>query len=251
MKSVAPKAGLHIEIAPDYESLSRQAANLILFEVKRRPDLLLCTSAGGTPTRTYEILGRHAGNQPAVFRKMRVLQIDEWGGLPPDSPATCEADLRHKLLTPLRVDRNRFEAFRTDAGDPRRECARIARWLARHGPIDICILGLGINGHVAMNEPGDVLTPDPHRATLTRSSRNHPMLQTLQSKPSYGLTLGLGDIFRSRQVLLLVSGSHKRAAMRRLFTPRVTTQFPASLLWLHPNATVLCDKPATAGLAPW
>jgi galactosamine-6-phosphate isomerase len=247
MKSAAPEARLQINVAPDYQTLSRQAANFIISALKERPDLLLCASAGSTPTGTYEILSHHAAKQPALFKKMRVLQIDEWGGLAPGDHGSCAADLRQKLLQPLLLNGSRFAGFHTEAANPQSECDRVARWLARHGPIDIAVLGLGTNGHVAMNEPGEAFTPQPHVAKLRPSSRNHPMLKKLKNKPRYGLTLGLGDIFRSRKLLLLVSGSHKRAAMQRLCTPRVTTRFPASFLWLHPNALVLCDQAAAPG----
>jgi galactosamine-6-phosphate isomerase len=120
----------------------------------------------------------------------------------------------------------------------------MARWLALNGPIDICILGLGENGHVAMNEPDRELNPGVHVAKLAPTSRRHALLQTLVKKPRYGLTLGVGDILRCRKALLLVSGSHKRRPFSRLLAPRVSTRFPASVLWLHQDATVLCDREA-------
>src|SRR5258708_10106799 len=105
-------------------------------------------------------------------------------------------------------------------------------WLAKNGPIDICILGLGLNGHVAMNEPAPELAPHAHVAALARSSLHHPMLKVLKSKPRYGLTLGMRDILASRLVLLLVNGTHKQAALKRLLQPAVTTDYPASFIWL-------------------
>jgi galactosamine-6-phosphate isomerase len=177
---------------------------------------------------------------------MHVLQIDEWGGLKPGDPATCEADLRTKVLEPLGITRDHYQGFRTDAHDPEEECARIARWLAANGPIDVCILGLGGNGHVAMNEPANALTPHAHVAALAASSRKHAMLKDLAKKPRYGFTLGMTDILCSRRILLLVNGKRKRSALKQLTRPRVTPRFPASFLWLHPDATVLCDREAAA-----
>ena len=244
MKSLVPPAKLRIQVAEDYEDLSRQAAELILKEMRKQPGLLLCASAGGTPTRTYGLLAAKCAQQPQWFKKLRVLQIDEWGGLAPDNPATCQTDLCLKLLQPLQVIPKRYVGFRSDAPDPPGECQRIAQWLAVNGPIGVCILGLGTNGHVAMNEPADALNPHPHVAKLAKSSQYHPMLKDLRRKPRYGLTLGIGDILRSRKILLLVNGAHKRAALERVLEPRVTTRFPASFLWLHPDATVLCDRSA-------
>ncbi len=233
---------LKIRVVNDYDALSRLAADLVLRELKRKPELILCASAGGTPTGLYQRLAASCSRQPALFRKLRLLQIDEWQGLPPGHPARCEADLRRKLLEPLGIPPARFIRFDSATPAPELECERVNRWLATHGPIDICILGLGTNGHVAMNEPAAELMPKAHVARLAASSKQHPLLSTLPHKPRFGLTLGIGDILCSRKVLMLVSGAAKRAAMARLAQPRVSTRFPASFLWLHPDATVLCDR---------
>jgi galactosamine-6-phosphate isomerase len=179
---------------------------------------------------------------------MRVLQVDEWGGLEKNHPASCEADVRVKLLEPLKIKSDRYFGFRTQASNAESECARMREWLAKNGPIDICILGLGLNGHVAMNEPAAELAPHAHVAALARSSLHHPMLKDLKAKPRYGLTLGMRDILSSQLVLLLVNGTHKRSALKRLLQPTVTTSFPASFIWLHPRGYVLCDREAAGKL---
>src|SRR5215469_17711564 len=140
MKARGAPAGLKFVIAPSYEAMSRRAEELIVAGLRQKPDLILCASAGGTPTRTYERLAERAQGRPQLFNKMRVLQIDEWGGLEHGHPATCEQDLRAKLLGPLRIGPDRYFGFKTDTANPRAECARIGRWLRRNGPIDICLL---------------------------------------------------------------------------------------------------------------
>jgi galactosamine-6-phosphate isomerase len=240
-------SSLQFDVAKSYEEMSRRAEEYIIAELKRRPSLILCASAGGTPRGLYELLAERGQGQPRLFSKMRVLQIDEWGGLPRNHPASCESDLQSKLLQPLGIGKQRYTGFRTEAKNPAAECAKIARWLASNGPIDICILGLGVNGHVAMNEPGAFLKPHTHIAELTESSLNHPMLRDLERKPSHGLTLGMSDILASKLVLLLVNGPHKADALKQLRGQAVTTQFPASFLWLHPRARVLCDGQAWNG----
>lgn len=236
--------GFEFAVAKDFDALSRRAAQIIIRALKERPSLLLCASAGGTPTGAYQLLATRRTRHPELFRQMRVLQIDEWGGLPAGCAASCEADLKEKLLKPLGIDAGRYSVFKTDASDPQAECLRMQRWLGAHGPIDICILGLGINGHVAMNEPAADLVPQAHVAKLSKSSLAHAMLKGLKQKPRYGLTIGMGDILRSQRILLLVSGAKKREAMKRLLRPRVSTRFPASFLWLRGNTTVLCDRQA-------
>jgi galactosamine-6-phosphate isomerase len=236
--------GLRIEVADTYESMSRSATEVILTELKQNPGLLLCVSAGGTPSGTYQGLVDRAARQPELFCRLRILQIDEWAGLAPANPATCESDLRAKLISPLRIRPDRFIGFHSNAPDRTAECARISKWLVANGPIDICLLGLGTNGHVAMNEPASSFIPHAHVARLAETSRHHVLLKDLARKPRYGLTLGMGEILGSKKILVLVSGPKKRAPVKRLMKPEVTTRSPASLLWLHHDALILCDKAA-------
>ncbi len=239
--------GLNTEVAETHETMSRHAARIIATALEQRPELLLCASAGATPRRTYELVTARCRGEPRLFEKLRVVQIDEWGGLEPENVATCAADLKRHLVEPLRLAADRFMSFRTDAPNPKADCERMSRWLRRNGPIDLCILGLGLNGHIAMNEPADAFVPGPHVARLAPSSKQHGMLRDLAEKPRYGLTLGLGDILSSREILLLVSGEKKRAALARLLEPTITPRFPASFLWLHRRVTVLCDRAALPG----
>jgi galactosamine-6-phosphate isomerase len=97
-----------------------------------------------------------------------------------------------------------------------------------------------------MNEPGDEQVPGVHVAKLARRSLQHGMLKQLAQKPRYGMTLGMGDILRSRKILLVVSGRHKRAVFKRLMQGPVTSSFPASFVWLHADVTVICDRDAAA-----
>ena len=238
---------MHIQMARDHDEMSQKAVILLARALRRRPGLRLGLATGATPTRTYERLARMRTRRPALFRGVRIVKLDEWLGLPMDHPATCETYLRENVLRPWGVPRSRYHGFHSRPRDPGAECARLARWLARHGPLDLCVLGLGRNGHLLMNEPADVLAAGPHVARRAASTRAHSMVRALKTPPRRGLTMGLADILRSRAILLLVSGSPKAAPLRRLLSGRVTTRCPASLLWLHPDVTVLCDRAALPG----
>lgn len=232
-------------IVNDERSLGRRAAALIEAELKRKPDLLLCVSSGRTPTGTYDAMVAAARQMPRRFAQLRLIKIDEWAGLPADHPASCELYLQEHLVRPLGIPRSRYASLQGDTPDPAAECRRVERWLDRNGPIDLCILGLGENGHVALNEPSDAMEPGVHVVPLSSRSRQHPMIRTMRPKPTHGLTLGMAAVLQSRRILLLVSGTHKRAMLNRLRERRISTRFPASLLWLHPDVTVICDRAAT------
>ena len=227
-----------------WQVMSQSAAGLIVSALRQKPDLLLCAAAGASPTLTYRFLTDAFSREPEIFSALRVLALDEWGGLPAQAPSSCDRYLREHLTEPLQLSAERYVAFRSDAPDPAQECARVQAWLDDNGPIDLCVLGLGVNGHLALNEPAAFLQPHAHGATLSAASLGHPMLHAGQDRPAFGYTLGMADLLRARRVILLVSGEHKRAAMQQLMRRTISTEFPASFLWLHPAVTCFCDAAA-------
>ena len=231
---------MRFRVLPDRDALDRQAAALVWEAAEAKPDLLICLASGETPTGAY---ARLAG-APARLAGARFIQLDEWAGLGAGDPASCAAYLQRTLTGPLAVPAERWIGFRGDAPDALAECRRVAAALAEAGPIDLCILGLGQNGHLALNEPADSFDPFCHVATLDAQSRAHPMLSRTPVPVSRGLTRGLGDILRAQRILLLVSGSAKRMPLARLAACRVTPELPASFLWLHADTICLCDRAA-------
>lgn len=238
---------LQLRVVPDYETLSGIVADRLVDCLTRQPNSLLCLASGSTPTRTYELLADRGRRELALYAHCRMLKLDEWGGLPAEDPATCEHHLRTTIIDPLGLDA-RYTAFATQPAVPENECARISDWLSTNGPIDLCILGLGKNGHLGFNEPAEFLQPFAHVAKLSEASLGHAMLNQSTRRPTYGITLGMADILQSHEIHLLVSGDAKRGPLRKLMSREISTSFPASFLWLHPNVTVFADAAAAAGL---
>jgi galactosamine-6-phosphate isomerase len=228
----------------DWEELSRQAAELIISELRQKPGLLLCAATGASPTSTYRYLANAFFEDARPFERIRLLALDEWGGLSADSPASCGAYLRQHLVQPLQIAPERFVCFRTDAEQPREECERVEAWLREHGPIDLCVLGIGLNGHIGLNEPAPAVQPGIHQAALSEMTLQHSMLRALSQPPAFGYTLGMADLLAAKRVLLLVHGEPKRAPMEQLMRKEISTSFPASFLWLHPRVTCFCEAAA-------
>jgi galactosamine-6-phosphate isomerase len=226
---------------PDYESLSRAAADQIHLTVTDNPKAKLCLATGSTPTRTYERLAELAKENGEAFNSVFVIKLDEWIGLAQDDEATCGQYLKRRVIEPLSLTEDRLLAFKSDAPDRARECARVQTELDRIGPIDLCLLGLGANGHLGFNEPGESVEPHVHVATLAEETKQHKMVKSQMTKPSHGYTLGLGDLLHSKRILLLVSGKHKESQLKRLLQPRIETTFPASFLWLHQAVDLYYD----------
>ena len=233
---------LTIHRCRNYEEMSRQAAELVVATVQAKRDALLCLPTGHSPAGLYQEMIGAAGRKPDLFADLRVVKLDEWLGVPVGDPNSCEHFLQERVLRPLRVEADRYASFDAAAADPLAECARISREIERRGPIDLCILGLGKNGHLGLNEPAPALHPHCHVATLSEQTRNHSMFDGRAERPRNGLTLGVGDLLRSRRILLLVSGKGKEAATAKLLEGAVSTDWPVSFLWLHSRVDVLLDE---------
>ncbi|HAH24222.1 MAG TPA: galactosamine-6-phosphate isomerase [Prolixibacteraceae bacterium] len=235
---------MKVDILNTYEELSQKAKDIIVQEIDKKRDILLCTATGGSPTKTYNLLGKEYGVNPERFDQLRILKLDEWGGIPMNHPATCESYLQTHLIQPLKISGSRYNGFYSNPADPVLECMNIQEKLDQEGPIDLCVLGLGMNGHLAFNEPADFLNANCHVAELSAMSLEHPMASEMQIKPPYGLTLGMADIMHSRMILILINGHQKKTIVSKFLSKKITSLVPASFLWLHPNVICLIEKDA-------
>jgi galactosamine-6-phosphate isomerase len=228
----------------DFESMSTAGFELIKKEVENKPDLLFCVASGGSPSGTYAQMVAHKKLDPEFGEQLRVIKLDEWGGLEPGSPFTSELDVQQKFVQPMGITADRYWTIDPDTSDPEGACLKMEQVLEREGPLDVCILGIGVNGHIALNEPGDAHQLPYHVCELAPSTLGNGMLKTLKQPPSFGMTIGLRGIMQSKLILLFIAGSGKKEAFERLQNPIVSGQFPASFLWLHPNVQVLVDQRA-------
>ncbi len=225
----------------DYEEMSQRAAARVIAAATAKSDFLLCAPTGHSPAGLYQELIREGARQPDLLRSFRVVKLDEWLGVPPGDPVSCEHYLQSRLVGPLAIAAGCYFSFDSQTKDPVRECARMSAELERQGPIDVCILGLGRNGHVGLNEPAPNLQPHCHVATLSAETLGHAMMGGMNAKPEFGLTLGIGDILAARKIVLLVTGAGKERAIARFLEATVSTDLPASFLWLHQDVEVLLD----------
>jgi galactosamine-6-phosphate isomerase len=237
---------MNITYCDDYERLSVQAASLVISETAKRKNLLMCATSGSSPTGLYDELARKAEADKPFFDELRIIKLDEWGGIPENDLGSSEQYLRTRVLNPLGISPERYISFSSNPAAPADECERIRSELAQRGPIDVCLLGLGINGHLGFNEPGPSLKPHCHVAQLSEESRRHAMVRSMERKPEFGLTLGMQEILASRKIVLLVAGEGKEQAITGLLSGEVTTTLPASFLWLHDNVDCLIDRTVLA-----
>lgn len=229
-----------INVLKDKNELAESAAKFLVDKILQQPKLLLCAATGNTPTATYKRMVDLLTIEEVAH--VRMLKLDEWGGVSMNHPATCEQYLQTHMLKPLQITKERYFGFSSNPKNRMHEVERIQEVIEKEKPIDICILGLGANGHIAFNEPAIELKPHCHIAQLSPKSMQHSMAIEMEKKPTYGLTLGMADILQSKTIVLLIAGEHKREITKAFLSKRITTHLPASFLWLHPDVICFVDR---------
>jgi len=215
------------------EEMNERVSEIVIAELHNKPDTLLCPATGNSPTGMYKKLVEKKDRIDT--ESLRIVKLDEWYGPAMDNPGTCEYYLQQHLLQPLGIKPEQYTAFNSNGHGTREECERIQHYLVENGPIDLCILGIGKNGHIAFNEPDGELSAGVHLSQLTPETLQHGMAKIANFNLEYGLTLGMTDILQSKMIILMVNGPQKRDILNRLLTSNISTYLPASFLWLHPN----------------
>jgi putative deaminase/isomerase len=227
--------------------MSQLSCDSIIATLKKKPKPLICVATGNSPTGLYEELANYYVKEPNTFKELRIVKLDEWGGIDRDDTNSCERYIRNNILAPLHISDEHFISFESNPDAPIAECRKIQQELDDNGPVDICILGLGKNGHIGFNEPAKELIASCHVAKLSKNSLQHEMTTTMKNKPIYGLTLGMADILKSKKIILLITGSDKENIVEQLLTKKITSYLPASFLWLHPNVECYLDSQSCNG----
>ncbi len=249
---------------PDAERLAEAAADFVAERVAARPDLVLALPTGETPRLLYTRLRARAAAGRLDASRLRAVNLDEYRGVAPDDARSFRRVLREALLDPLGIPEGRHLAFDGLAPDGEAAARAVSAQLAAWGGLDLAILGLGVNGHVAFNEPG---TPPRAPARVVRlapdtRARNFPApgksgaasggaapegaapAGVVPDAPTEALTLGLAEIMDAREILLLVTGETKREALHAACFGPVTPAVPASALQYHLDVTVYADEAA-------
>lgn len=232
----------NIILAKDYEEVSKRCGGIMLGLVKKKPDAVICLATGYSPQGAYRYFVAKAIENEIDLSKVVFVKLDEWYGLEMDNPATCEYYISSEVLKPLGISHENYIGFNSMAKDPKEECLRIANELDRRGPIDLMILGLGKNGHLGLNEPGDRVLVTPHVAVLDNKTKGHQMLESASRPVELGLTLGMKDIISSKHIVFLVTGDDKSDAFAEFMKDGVTTRVPATFIKLHENLSCFVEK---------
>lgn len=239
-----------IEIVGSANAVADRAAAHIISRLNNQPALTLGFATGETMKPVYArlVTASRAGN--VSFRAVKGFNLDEYVGVAPQSPGSFHAFMQEHLLG--HVDMEVANARIPDglAGDTAGEAARYEASIAASGGIDLLLLGIGTNGHIAFNEPGSELTSRTREirldeATRIAEARNFP---DPASAPDRAITIGIATILEARSILLIATGSSKAAAIAAALEGPIEPACPASALRLHDKVHIICDEAAAAAL---
>jgi len=230
-----------IKVVSDYETLSRTAAQVIEDEIRRNPGIVIGLAAGNTPLGAYRELVRMHREEGLDFAHVVVFNLDEYAGLEPTHPSSFTAFLHHNFLDLINARKTNLHLLKfPDPGVTDSYCEAFEEELRLAGGLDLQILGIGRNAHIAFNEPGSSFKSRTRVVNVIEGGA--------LEFPKTAITMGIGTILESRKILLLASGESKAEPLASAFEGEITESVPASALQLHGNVVVIADEASASRL---
>ncbi|WP_405594245.1 glucosamine-6-phosphate deaminase [Streptomyces sp. NBC_01410] len=240
---------MEVVIRPDAEDAGRTVAGIIHQAIVEGTKAL-GLATGASPLGVYRDLVRRHRQEGLSFAGVDAFLLDEYVGLPPSHPQSYAQVIRRELVDHVDLDPARVHVPQGTASDPQQEARRFDSVLTAAGPVGVQILGIGVNGHIGFNEPGSSLASCTRLKTLTDDTRrdNARFFGGIEQVPRHVITQGLATIGAASHLVLIATGPHKARAVAAAIEGAVSAMCPASILQLHPHATVVVDELAAGRL---
>ena len=224
--------------------LAREAAGIIASVIRAKPDCVLGLATGSSPIGTYDELARMHREEGLSFARCTSVNLDEYKGLSGTHPQSYRFFMEEHLFSRVDIDRARTFVPCGTADDPAAECAAYDARLEALGGTDVQLLGIGPDGHIGFNEPGDAFVKETHVVDLdpTTIEANARFFASAAEVPRQALTMGMGGIMGARKIVLVASGAAKKAVLDAAVSGPITPRLPASILQLHRDAVVLWSE---------
>lgn len=240
---------MQVIVCKDYEEMSRRAAELAADSVRENAEALISFPAGDTPIGMVRTFADMVNADMIDISKARYVALDEWVGLSNQDMGSCGLFNMENLIT--RLHKPFFETYIINgaAEDIESERGKLNDFIEKHGPLDVSVLGIGLNGHLGFNEDGVDFNLNSHIIPLSETTK-HMMTKYFGDKfyPEYGITQGIRQIMAAKKVILIANGAHKAEIIRSAVKGEVTNKVPASILQNHPNCYVVVDEAAAEKL---
>lgn len=230
----------------DYQDMSRKAANIITAQVIQKDDSVLGLATGSTMLGLYEELIRRYREGDLDFSDVKTVNLDEYLGLHPSNSQSYRYYMNENLFSHINIPIENTHLPSGMADDTDEECGAYDVLIESLGGIDLQLLGLGLDGHIGFNEPGDAFIKESHCILLDASTikANARFFEHEDDVPRHALTMGMGAIMKAKTVLLCVNGRAKASILKKVLYGPITPRVPGSILQLHPNLIVVADEEA-------
>lgn len=238
-----------VQTYKNYEALSFAAADLAANLLREKPDAVLCLPSGSTPLGMFKILAEKSKAGEVDFSKCTFVGLDEWVGMGPEDEGSCRFWIDRDFLHPIGFRDEQIIYFDAKSADLPGECERVNESIAKLGGLDLMVLGVGLNGHLALNEPGTSFDSYAHVSVLDPMTAE--VGQKYFSKATVlteGITLGLRHAREAKQLIVMASGEAKAPVMQRALEGEVSEDFPVSLVQRIKGALVMLDEAAAGGV---
>ncbi|MBU3227946.1 glucosamine-6-phosphate deaminase [Clostridium algidicarnis] len=235
-------------IEKDYEGISKRAAKEISKVINNKERSILGLATGSSPIGLYEELIKLNEEKKVDFSKVTTINLDEYIGISNNHPQSYRYFMNNTLFNHINIDKNNTYVPNGNAEDMKAECIGYDKNIRDLGGIDVQLLGIGGNGHIAFNEPDEELVLGTHVTGLTESTikANSRFFDSIDEVPKKAITMGLGEIMKAKSIILIASGEGKAEAIAKLFSGKITTKSPATLLAVHKDVTVIIDEQAAS-----
>ncbi len=240
---------MRVIVCENYDQVSKEAAKIIASQVYLKPNCVLGLATGSTPVGAYkELIGMYK-NGEIDFKDVTTFNLDEYYPITRDNDQSYYYFMHDNLFNYINVPEERIHILNGEVDDPEKECADYEKAIIENGGIDLQLLGIGRNGHIAFNEPDENLVSDTHVTQLTEDTidANARFFNDIKDVPTKSLTMGMASIMKARKILILINGVGKHAALKKLLSGEISTACPATMLNMHSDVVVICDKEAYNG----
>ncbi len=240
---------MRIILCENYNEMSKAAARLVAGCVALNPNCVLGLATGSTPIGMYNELSDMCSKKELDFSTVRSFNLDEYYPLSADNDQSYHYFMNENLFSKINIKSENTHILDGLAKDPEKECAEFEKLIEENGGINLQILGIGENGHIGFNEPADKLNASTHLTGLTQSTIevNSRFFASKDDVPTKALTMGMATIFKSNTIVLLASGKNKHGVIKSFLNDDIDTQIPSTLLKLHKDFVLVCDKAAYYG----
>ena len=244
---------MRLIIRPDYDTVSKWAANHIASRIneanptKDKP-FVIGLPTGSTPLGTYKELINLYKKGKVSFENVVTFNMDEYVGIPEDHPESYHSFMWNNFFSHINIKKENVHILNGNAKDIKKECEDYEKAIKDAGGIKLFMGGVGVDGHIAFNEPGSSLASRTRQMTLTHDTiivNSRFFDHDINKVPKTALTVGVGTVCDSDEVMILITGHNKGLALKHAVEEGISQMWTVSALQMHPNAVIVCDDDAT------